>query len=242
MVARGDLGVECPAETVPILQKRIIRACRAAGKPVVVATQMLDSMVHAPTPTRAEASDVATAIYDGADAVMLSNETAVGAFPVDAVTMMDRIVTRVERDDSYRLLTDATHFQPQCTTRDAISAAARQVARTTGAAAIITFTSSGSTTLRAARERPEQPIVSLTPDIEVARQLALVWGAHSVLTREVRSFAEMVSKAIETAEREGFAKLGDRIVITAGVPFGYSGTTNILRVAEIDGSTLQTKA
>jgi pyruvate kinase len=234
MVARGDLGVECPPETVPILQKRIVRACRLAGKPVVVATQMLDSMVHSPSPTRAEASDVATAVYDGADAVMLSAETASGDFPVEAVTMMDRIIRQVEQDEQYRVITEASRLEPEHTTRDAISAAARQVAHTLEAAAIVTFTSSGSTTLRAARERPEQPILSVTSDVEVARQMALVWGAHSVLAKDVRSFTEMVQKAAHFAESEGFAAIGDRIVITAGVPFGFSGTTNILRVAEIE--------
>lgn len=234
MVARGDLGVECPPETVPILQKRIVRASRTVGKPVVVATQMLDSMVHSPSPTRAEASDVATAVYDGADAVMLSAETAAGDYPIESVTIMDRIINRVEQDDQYRLITDASRSRPENTTRDAISAAARQVASTVNASAVVTFTSSGSTTLRAARERPDQPIISLTSDIEVARQLALVWGAHNVQTTEVRSFSEMVSKALKTAQHEGFAKIGDRVVITAGVPFGLSGTTNILRVAEIE--------
>ncbi|MBX9635160.1 MAG: pyruvate kinase [Magnetospirillum sp.] len=234
MVARGDLGVECPPETVPILQKRIVKASRAAGKPVVVATQMLDSMVHSPAPTRAEASDVATAIYDGADAVMLSAETAAGDYPMDAVTMMDRIINRVEKDENYRLITDASRSAPETTTRDAISAAARQVAQTLNCAAVVTFTSSGSTTLRAARERPDQPILNLTSNIEVARQLALVWGVHSVQTAEVRSFNEMVHKSCKSAQREGFAKVGDRIVITAGIPFGCSGTTNILRVAEIE--------
>ncbi len=233
MVARGDLGVECPPETVPILQKRIVAACRKVGKPVVVATQMLDSMVHLPAPTRAEASDVATAVYDGADAVMLSAETAAGRYPVGAVTIMDRIIQQVERDEHYHVITAASRSQPENTTRDAISAAARQVAHTLKAAAVVTYTSSGSTTLRAARERPEQPIVSLTADIDVARQLALVWGAHTVQTDEVHNFSEMVSKAILMAQREGFAAIGDRIVITAGVPFGCSGTTNILRVAEI---------
>jgi len=236
MVARGDLGVECPPESVPILQKRIVKSCRSAGKPVVVATQMLDSMVHSPSPTRAEASDVATAIYDGADAVMLSAETASGDYPVDAVTMMDRIINRVEADDQYRVITDASRSAPENTTRDAISAAARQVAHTLGAAAVVTFTSSGSTTLRAARERPEQPVVSLTSGLEVARQLALVWGAHCVVSHDVRSFSEMVQTAARTAQDEGFARPGDRIVITAGVPFGCSGTTNILRVAAIEES------
>ncbi|MBI5162811.1 MAG: pyruvate kinase [Magnetospirillum sp.] len=234
MVARGDLGVECPPEMVPILQKRIIRACREAGKPVVVATQMLDSMVHSPSPTRAEASDVATAIYDGADAVMLSAETATGEYPVDAVTMMDRIILQVERDDHYRVIVDAARVAPQNNTRDAISMAAHQVAHTTGAAAIVCFTASGSTTLRMARERPEQPIVSLTPELTVARQLALVWGAHSVQTKEVLSFGEMVDKALVISQREGFAGVGERVVIAAGVPFGRSGTTNVLRVAEIE--------
>ncbi|MBC7906195.1 MAG: pyruvate kinase, partial [Rhodospirillaceae bacterium] len=218
----------------PGLQKQLIRACRRAGKPVVVATQMLDSMVHSPAPTRAEASDVATAVYDGADAVMLSAETAAGDYPVDAVTMMDRIISRVEKDENYRLIMDTSRSAPENTTRDAISAAARQVAQTLNCAAVVTFTSSGSTTLRAARERPDQPIINLTSNIEVARQLALVWGVHSVQTAEVRGFNEMVVKACKAAQRENFAKVGDRIVITAGVPFGCSGTTNILRVAEIE--------
>jgi len=234
MVARGDLGVECPAETVPILQKRIIRTCRAAGKPVVVATQMLESMIHSPTPTRAEASDVATAVYDGADAVMLSAETASGDYPAEAVAMMDSIVAQVEQDDYYRVLIDASRTAPENTRRDAISQAARQVAHTAGGVAIVTYTSSGSTALRTARERPEQPIVSLTSDVVVARQLALVWGTHSVLSDEVTNVNEMVDTAIAAVKKQSFAKKGDRIVITAGVPFGHSGSTNLLRVAEIE--------
>ncbi len=236
MVARGDLGVEVPPENVPILQKRIIHGCRRAGKPVVVATQMLESMISAPAPTRAEASDVATAIYDGADAVMLSAETAVGEYPTDAVAMMDRIIQRVESDEHYRSIVQAARCEPENTTRDAISAAARQVAHTLEAAAIVTFTSSGSTTLRAARERPDVPIVSLTSDLQVARQLSLAWGAHCTVTGEVHSFSEMVAVAQDKAREQGFAKTGERIVITAGVPFGRSGTTNILRVAKIGGS------
>lgn len=234
MVARGDLGVEVPPENVPILQKRIIHACRKAGKPVVVATQMLESMISAPAPTRAEASDVATAIYDGADAVMLSAETAVGDYPVEAVTIMDRIIQRVETDEHYRSIVDASRCEPENTTRDAISAAARQVAHTLNAAAVVTFTSSGSTTLRAARERPDVPIVSLTSDLQVARQLSVVWGAHCSVTSEVRSVGEMVSVAIDKVREQGFARTGDRVVITAGVPFGRSGTTNILRVAKLE--------
>ncbi len=233
MVARGDLGVECPPETVPILQKRIVRSCRRVGKPVVVATQMLDSMVHAPAPTRAEASDVATAVYDGADCLMLSAESASGDFPLESVVMMDRIITQVEQDEQYRLNLDASRQHPENTTNDAISAAARQVAHTVTAPAIVTYTTSGATTLRVARERPDQPIISITPDIEVARQLAIVWGAHSVVTDRPRGFSEIVSKAEEIAQREGFAETGDRIVITAGVPFGCPGNTNILRVADI---------
>ena len=234
MVARGDLGVECPPEMVPILQKRIVRSARSAGKPVVVATQMLDSMIHAPTPTRAEASDVATAVYDGADAVMLSAETAAGDYPIDSVTMMDRIISRVEEDDQYRIILEASRPSPTTTTRDAIAAAARQVSQTLDVAAIVTFTSSGTTTLRSARERPEVPVLCLTTDVKTARQMALVWGVHSVVAPAVHSFAEMVTVAVRVAHEQGFAKWQDKIVITAGVPFGTSGTTNILRVAVIE--------
>ena len=234
MVARGDLGVECPAESVPILQKRIVRACRAAGKPVVVATQMLESMITAPTPTRAEASDVATAIYDGADAVMLSAETASGSFPAEAVHMMDSIIGQVEQDDYYRVLIDASRSAPENTRRDAISQAARQVGHTVAAKAIVTYTSSGSATLRTARERPEQPVVSVTSDELVAQQLALVWGTHSVLSADITNVTEMVEKAILAVKDQGFAVAGDRIIIIAGVPFGHTGSTNLLRVAEIE--------
>ena len=231
MVARGDLGVEMPPEDVPSLQKRIVRACRRAGRPVIVATQMLDSMVHAPAPTRAEASDVATAVYDGADAVMLSAETASGEFPVEAVAMMDRIVERVERDPSYRPIMDAYHYDPEATPADAITAAARQVAHTIQAAAIVTYTTSGSTTLRAARERPDVPILCLTEKSGTARRLGLCWGVHAVITEDVKNFSDMVEKACRIAEREDFARPGDRVVVTAGVPFGTPGATNVLRIA-----------
>ena len=234
MVARGDLGVEVPPEDVPGLQKLIIRTCRHAGKPVVVATQMLESMVHSPTPTRAEASDVATAVYDGADAVMLSAETAVGEYPAEAVAMMDRIIYRVERDPAYRKIMEAERHAPEATAADAITAAARQVAGTVAAAAVVTFTSTGSTTFRAARERPNVPILGLTPNPATARLLAMVWGVHPVLTRELHSFAEMVNDAIRVASNEGFAGPGERLVITAGVPFGTPGATNILRIAWVD--------
>jgi len=231
MVARGDLGVELPPEDVPGIQKRIIRACRQAGRPVVVATQMLDSMVHSPTPTRAEASDVATAVYDGADAVMLSAETAVGEYPAEAIAMMDRIIYRVERDPLYRKIMQAEHHDPEATSADAITAAARQVAKTISAAAIVTFSSTGSTTLRCARERPGVPILGLTPRPDTARRLALAWGVHSVQIDDLHSFSEMVTKAVAAASREGFAKPGQRVVVTAGVPFGTPGATNILRIA-----------
>jgi pyruvate kinase len=220
-----------PPEDVPGLQKRIIRACRREGKPVIVATQMLDSMVNAPAPTRAEASDVATAVYDGADAVMLSAETASGNYPIEAVTMMNRIAARTERDRLYRHLIDADHAEPEATTADAITAAARQIAHTIKAAAIVTYTTSGSTTLRAARERPEVPILCLTQRLETARRLSLCWGTHAVVTEDINSFQEMVAKAIAVARAEEFAKPGDRLIVTAGVPFGTPGATNILRVA-----------
>jgi len=231
MVARGDLGVELPPEEVPILQKRILRACRHAGRPVIVATQMLESMVNAPAPTRAEASDVATAVYDGSDAVMLSAETASGQYPIEAVAIMSRIVERVERDPLYRRMLDASHEEPEATSSDAITAAARQIARTLRAAAIVTYTTSGSTTLRAARERPDVPILCLTERAASARRLSLAWGVHAVITEDVKNFADMVQKAVAMARREEFATTGDRLVITAGVPFGTPGATNILRIA-----------
>ncbi len=234
MVARGDLGVELPPEDVPSLQKQIIRACREAGKPVVVATQMLESMISAPAPTRAEASDVATAVYDGADAVMLSAETAAGLYPREAVAIMSRIVERVERDTAYRAIMDAVHPNPEETAPDAITAAAAQVASTVKAAAIVTFTTSGSTSLRASRERPTAPILSLTESIETARRLAVAWGIHCVVTEDVKSFADMVDRACEVALSEEFAASGERVVVTAGVPFGTPGATNILRIAWIE--------
>ncbi|MGQ9369309.1 pyruvate kinase [Azospirillum sp. ST 5-10] len=234
MVARGDLGVELPPEDVPAIQKRIVRQAREAGKPVIVATQMLESMVAAPAPTRAEASDVATAVYDGADAVMLSAETASGAYPVEAVSIMDRIARRVECDPLYRTVMDAQHPDPQETSSDAITAAASQVAHTVHAAAIVTYTTSGSTTLRAARERPEVPILCLTASVETARRLQMAYGVHSVHTEDVGTFSEMVHKAVRLASSHGLAREGQRVVITAGVPFGMPGNTNILRIAWVE--------
>lgn len=231
MVARGDLGVELPPEEVPLAQKRIVRAARQLGKPVVVATQMLESMISAPAPTRAEASDVATAVFDGADAVMLSAETAAGQYPYEAVNMMDRIVARVEQDEDWRRLTDAARPAPERSSAGAIAAAARQVAETIAAEAIATFTSTGSTTLRVARERPAAPILGLTSSAGTARRMAVVWGVHPLVVSEIHSMTEMVARALRAAQQEGFATHGDEVVVTAGVPFGTPGTTNALRVA-----------
>ena len=234
MVARGDLGVEIPPEEVPSLQKHMVNVCRESGKPVIIATQMLESMVESPSPTRAEASDVATAVYDGADAVMLSAETAVGAYPNEAVTIMDRIIRRVEKDPLYLQQMEATRTAPEATAADAITAAVRQVSETISAAVIVTFSSTGSTTLRASRERPRVPIMGLTPRLDTARRLALVWGVHSVHTDDVQTFRDMVSLSISAARLEEFAEPGDAMAITAGVPFGTPGATNILRIAWVE--------
>ncbi len=234
MVARGDLGVELPPERVPSLQKQLVRVSRKAGKPVVVATQMLESMIASPTPTRAEASDVATAVYEGADAVMLSAETASGHYPFEAVSIMNRIMVQVEKDPHYRQIMDAEHPDPQATANDAITAAAARVAHTISAKAIVTYTTSGSTTLRAARERPEVPILSLTPSISTARRLTLAWGVHGVQTADVTSIEEMVRHASHQAIDQGFGAVGERLVITAGMPFGTPGATNLLRIAWIE--------
>ncbi len=233
MVARGDLGVELPPEEVPLAQKRIVRAARQSGKPVVVATQMLESMISAPAPTRAEASDVATAVFDGADAVMLSAETAVGQFPYEAVSIMDRIVSRVEKDPGWRSMVEAARPAPERSVADAIAAAGRQVAHTVGASVICTFTASGSTALRVARERPEAPIMSLTPLDGIARRLALVWGVHAIVSPETHSMGESIERASNVASNEGFASSGSEVVVIAGIPFGRPGTTNALQVVRV---------
>jgi pyruvate kinase len=233
MVARGDLGVELPPERVPGVQKHIVRMCRKHGKPVVVATQMLESMVSAPVPTRAEASDVANAVYEGADAVMLSAESASGAYPVPAVSIMNRIITEVERDPLYPAMIEAQHQAPLPNKGDAISAAMRDAARIMGAKAMVAYTTSGHSSLRTARERPMAPIVSITPKAETARRLALAWGVHSTVSRDVNSVDEMVAAACRTALHEGFVQPGDQIAIAAGTPFGQPGSTNLLRLAEI---------
>jgi pyruvate kinase len=235
MVARGDLGVELPAERVPAIQKRIVRACRALGRPVIVATQMLESMIDSPVPTRAEASDVATAIYDGADAVMLSAESASGLYPVPAVDMMNRIIEQVEADPAYRQLIDASHrsARPGGDVAEAVCCAMRRAVALLQASAIVCCTRSGHTSLRAARERPESPILSLTPSQATARRLALVWGVHSVRIDDVADVDQMTDRALDVARREGFATAGQFIVAIAGMPFGTPGTTNLMRIAMV---------
>ena len=237
MIARGDLGVELPIEQVPGRQKQITRAARQTGRPVIVATQMLESMIHDPVPTRAEVSDVATAVFEGADAVMLSAESAAGKWPERAVAMMDQIAKAVERDPHFRGIIHAQRTDPELTAADAISAAARSVAETLKLAAIVCYTSSGSTGLRAARERPDVPIIALTPSPETGRRLALVWGLHCVLTEDADDLDDMVSKACRIAMEENFAEPGQRIIITAGVPLRTPGTTNMLRIAYVGEGT-----
>ncbi|HWK63729.1 pyruvate kinase [Pseudorhodoplanes sp.] len=233
MVARGDLGVEMPLEAVPGIQKQITRAARRAGKPVVVATQMLESMISAPVPTRAEVSDVSIAVFEGADAIMLSAESAAGQYPVEAVGMMNKIAERVEQDPVYPGIINAQRSEPEATGADAISAAARQIAETLKASAIVTYTGSGTTGLRAARERPQVPIIALSPILATARRLSLLWGTHCVVTEDARDLDDMVNRACGIAFNEGFGRAGDRVIITAGVPLGTPGATNMLRIAYI---------
>jgi len=240
MVARGDLGVELPVERVPGLQKKMTRVARNAGKPVVIATQMLESMISAPVPTRAEVSDVATAVFEGADAIMLSAESAVGQYPIEAVAMMDKVAIEVESDPAYDRIIHSLETAPEATGADAIAAAAHSVSDTLKLAAIICYTSTGSTGMRVARERPEQPIITLTPIRETSRRLSAVWGLHCVLTDDAKDLDHMVDKACKIAFEEGFAKPGDRVIVTAGVPLGTPGATNMVRVAFLaeDGTAL----
>jgi pyruvate kinase len=231
MVARGDLGVEMPLEKVPGVQKDMTRACRRAGKPIVVATQMLESMIGSPVPTRAEVSDVATAIFDGADAVMLSAESASGQYPVEAVATMNRIAEAVEGDGIYLPSLHVLHTEPEATGADAIAAAARQVAETLDLSAIVCWTSSGATGLRLSRERPKPPIVAISPIVAAGRKLSLAWGIHSVIAEDARDQDDMVERAGQIAFKDGFAKAGQRIVVVAGLPLGTPGATNMIRVA-----------
>ncbi len=234
MVARGDLGVELPVSHVPPIQKRLVRKCRFAAKPVIVATQMLESMIDSPMPTRAEVSDVATAIYEGADAVMLSAESAAGSYPLEAVSTMDAVATEVESDPTYRQIIEASRSAPRSSTADAIVAAAREVAETTEVKAICCFSESGTTALLTARERPRVPIIALTSLRGTARRLALSWGTNCVMTEDVNRFKMAVVSAARAATGGGFAGPEDQIVVTAGLPFNVPGTTNILRVAPCD--------
>jgi pyruvate kinase len=239
MVARGDLGVELPPQTVPPLQKRIVEASRRQGKPVVVATQMLESMIESPSPTRAEVSDVATAIYDGADAIMLSAESAAGKWPIESVAMMNAIGEAVESDPAHGDRIHFTVIRSDPTTADALSESAKNIARTIDAKAIVCFTSSGSTARRIARERPTVPIMVLTPKMETARRSGLLWGAYAVHTRDVDSFEEMVAKAKRMVLRHHLAEAGDRVIVMAGVPFKTPGSTNVLHVVRIMGDELK---
>lgn len=234
MVARGDLGVELPPEQVPIAQRKIIRAARAAGKPVIVATHMLESMVDAPTPTRAEASDVATAVYQGADAVMLSAESAVGRHPQSAVAIMDRIIRAVEDDNEYWAALPRDMTPPQPTTADAISLSARHIADTIGCATIVAYTATGASAIRAARERPRCGVIGLTPDPSTARRLSLVWGVRAMVTEDVANVEEMVARADSAVRALGVAEAGDRVAIIAGIPFGRTGKTNTIRVLKLE--------
>ncbi|MBX4335851.1 pyruvate kinase [Bartonella raoultii] len=233
MIARGDLGVEMPLEKVPALQMELIKACRLAGKPVVVATQMLESMVTSSVPTRAEVSDVATAVYAGTDAVMLSAESASGLYPEEAVLMMDKIARQIEQDHTYAAIVGAQHPKPQPTGTDAISLAARQIAETLELAAIVAYTASGTTGVRTSRERPNKPIIALSPIVETARRLAIVWGLHCVVTEDARDLEDMVDRAAAIAFQEGFCQKGERFLVTAGVPLGTPGATNLLRIASV---------
>ncbi len=233
MVARGDLGVEMPLEKVPGVQKEMTRACRRAGKPVVVATQMLESMIASPVPTRAEVSDVATAIFDGADAVMLSAESASGQYPIEAVATMNRIAEEVEDDTAYLPSVHLLHTEPEPTGADAIAAAARQVAETLDLPAIVCWTSSGSTGMRVSRERPNCPIVAISPIDGTGRKLSVVWGIHCVIDEDAHDQDDMVERACRIAFKERFAKSGQRIIIVAGVPLGTPGATNFMRVAYV---------
>ena len=234
MVARGDLGVELPVQAVPPIQKNLTRKCRAAAKPVIVATQMMESMIESPVPTRAEVSDVATAIYEGADAVMLSAESAAGAYPVEAVTTMNAVAEQVEGDHPYREIIEAQRGAIRTTTTDGIVAAAREIAETTDIKAICVFSHSGSTALKVSRERPRVPIIALTPFMEAARRMVLSWGTHCVVTQPVERFKFAVVSAVRAAKSAGFAEASDQVVVTAGIPFNVAGSTNILRVAPCD--------
>ena len=230
MVARGDLGVEVPAENVPRIQKDIIRTCRQLGRPVVVATQMLESMRFSPAPTRAEVTDVANAVAEGADAVMLSAETASGEYPLEAVGMMSKIIRQVESGPDFQAQLDVSRPQAEATSSDAISCAIRRISGILPVAALVNYTESGASSLRASRERPKAPILSLTPNLHTARRLTVAWGIYSVVNERLHKVEEVTATALEIAQAQGMAKRGDTVVITAGEPFGQPGSTNSLRI------------
>jgi len=234
MVARGDLGVELPVQNVPVIQKRLVKKCRAAAKPVIVATQMLESMIESPMPTRAEVSDVSNAIYEGADGIMLSAESAAGDYPIEAVTTMDNVAVEVESDPTYTDVIEAGRRIERKSVADGIVAAAREIAEATNVKAICCFTSSGTTAALVSREKPRVPIIALTNRLETARRLALTWGCYCVTTNDMQRFKQAVVSAARAARSSGMATESDLIVVTAGVPFNVSGTTNILRVAPCD--------
>jgi pyruvate kinase len=236
MVARGDLGVEMPVEKVPGIQKKMTRMARAAGKPVIIATQMLESMISSPMPTRAEVSDVANAVFDGADAIMLSAESAVGQYPVEAIQMMDKIAIEVEHDPIYEAMLYATQTEPQPTGADAIAAAASAIADTVRLGALVCYTATGSTVLRVTRERPGIPVIGLTPIESTARRLSLVWGVQTILTGDPENLSHMVRKACRIAFEEGLVKAREGVLITAGIPLGSPGATNMIRIAFVDES------
>ncbi len=230
MVARGDLGVEMSPEKVPPIQKKIIRLSKKKGKPVVVATQMLESMIERSTPTRAEATDVATAVYDGADAVMLSAESAVGKYPVESVEMMAKIISAVEKDGQYIDNLKRLAEKADDDVSDSITAAARQLSETLEAAAIVTYTATGLTALRVSHKKPQAPILAMTNKVETSRKLCLSWGVIPNLVDDLKSLDEMIEKAIERSKEAGLVKKGDKIVMTCGIPFGNPGTTNVINV------------
>ena len=234
MIARGDLGIEVPLETVPVLQKKIIRNCRRSAKPSIVATQMLESMITSPIPTRAESSDVATAVYDGADAVMLSAETAIGRFPLRTVETMNRIISEVENDAHYSNIIDLNYKKEDINSSDAIVIAAKGISSMASIKAIVTYTTSGSTTYRLAKQRPPSPILSITPSKSVARQSCLVWGVHSVINEEKIPETKIAEESAKIAIREKIAEVDDQLIITAGIPFGTVGSTNSIRLIKIN--------
>jgi len=234
MIARGDLGIEIPLKKVPIVQKEIIRKCNQAGKPVIVATQMLESMVGATRPTRAEVSDVANAIFDGTDAVMLSDETAVGKYPVRVVNMMASIITETEKVLPYERILLEKSEQVTAQTDDAISYAACHMSQRLGAACIVAYTSSGSTALRVSKYRPKVPILAITPSANTARRLMLSWGIEPHLATEPSNVDIMFQDAAQLALQTGIAKRGELVIITAGIPMGTPGSTNVVKVHRVE--------